>query len=236
MWTFLNTIWAFLNTIFGWPFVSTMFGGLVSIGAVVLVEYLRRPNLALSKEDPPLEHKYDPASRPATEMRSLRVNVSNRTLPGFARWMVRAPALQCRAAITFHHLDEQDIFGRTMEGRWPNTPEPAPIVIAPSTPEGQHIALIPQTRGWVDLQPGESEPLDIAMRADNDAECYGWNNEAYFSTPIWRNPNWRLGPGRYLARVIVTSSGRKCIGWFQLENSVGRESFRLEPYTPRFQR
>jgi hypothetical protein len=225
-----------------WALLSTIFGGLVSIGAVVFVEYFRRPSLVLSKENPPLpDAKYPPGSPQVTnvrvtEARFLRVVVSNRTPPSFARWMVRAPALQCRAAITFHHLDdEQDIFGRVMEGRWPSTPEPLPIVIAPATPDGQPLVLIPQSRG-VDVYPGERELLDIAFRADEDAECYGWNNEAHFSTPTWRNPNWKLDRGRYLVRVIVTSSGQKCVGWFRLENSVGRDSFRLEPHTPRSQR
>jgi hypothetical protein len=179
-----------------WAFLSTIIGGFVSIGAVVFVEYLRRPSLELSKEDPPLDNRYDPpGSRPATEMRSLRVEVSNETLPWFARWMDRAPALQCRATITFHHLaDEQDILGRAMEGRRASTPEPLPIVLAPANPQGQPVVLIPQSHG-VDIYPGESELLDIAIRADNDTECYGWNNETYFSTPQWRNPRWRLDPG-----------------------------------------
>jgi hypothetical protein len=124
-----------------------------------------------------------------------------------------------------------------MEGRWSNTPEPVvQILTVPGTPQGQQIALIPQVRNWVDVNPGESEVLDIAIRLDNDPECYGWNNEAYFSTPLWRNPKWKLRPGRYLARVIVTSSGRRCVRWFQIENSVGRASFRLEDYTPRSRR
>jgi hypothetical protein len=221
-----------------WTFLSTIFGGLVSIGTVVFVEYLRRPSLELSKEDPPRDARYEPpGSRPATEMRTVRVILSNRTLPGFARWMVRSPALQCRAAITFHHFDnEQDIFGRVMEGRWVSTPEPVAIPVGPVDPQGRVLALIPETRGWVNVYPGENELLDIAIRVDDDAECYGWNNEAYFSTPQWRNPSWRLGPGRYLVRVIVTSSGQKCTAWFSLENSVGRTAFRLEPYTPRSQR
>jgi hypothetical protein len=150
--------------------------------------------------------------------------------------MVRAPALQCRAAITFHHFDDEgDIFGRAMDGRWASTPEPAPLVLPSATPPGQHLVLIPEWRA-VDIYPGDSELLDVVFRADNDAECYGWNNEAYFSSPVWRNPNWKLDRGRYLVRVTVSSSGQKCLGWFRLENSVSRTDFRLEPYTPRFQR
>jgi hypothetical protein len=123
--------------------------------------------------------------------------------------------------ITFRHVD----------ARWASTPEPVPIVLAPATPQAQQLVLIPEGRG-VDVYPGESELLDIAIRADDYAECYGWNNEAYFSSPVWRNPNWKLDRGRYLVRVIITSSGQKCIGWFSLENSVGRAAFRLEPYSP----
>jgi hypothetical protein len=164
-----------------WSFVGTLIGALVSIGTVVFVEYLRRPSLQLSKEVPPLDARYDPpGSRPATETRFLRVKLLNKTLSWWAKWMVRAPALQCRAAITFHHLaDEHDIFGRAMDGRWASSPEPVPIVLPPATPQTQRLVLIPEWRG-VEVYPGESELLDIAIRADNDAECYGRNNEATF--------------------------------------------------------
>jgi|SRR5215469_10589949 len=219
-----------------WSFFGTLIGALVSIGTVVFVEYLRRPSLELSKEDPPLDNKYDPPGiRPATEMRSLRVRLINKTLPWWAGWMGRAPALQCRATITFHHFDdEQDLFGRTMDGRWSNTPEPVPIALPATAPGAQRLVLMPEWRR-IDVYPGESELLDIAIRADNDAECYGWNNEAYFSSPMWRNPSWKLDRGRYLVRVIITSSGQKCVGWFRLENNTSRTDFRLEPYSPKFQ-
>jgi hypothetical protein len=222
-----------------WALLSTIFGGFVSIVTVIVVENLRRPSLQLSKEDPPLPDQTYPPGGPFTEARFLRVILSNRAPPRLSRWVSRLPALQCRAAITFHHLtDEQDIFGRAMEGRWSRTPEPVVQILTvpvPGTPQGQQVALIPQLRNWVDINPGESELLDIVMRPDNDPECYGWNNEAHL-TPKWRNLKWKLAPGRYLARVIVTSSGQKCVRWFQIENSVGRASFRLEDYNPRSKR
>jgi len=69
-------------------------------------------------------------------VRTLRVTLCNKTLPRWAKWMVRAPALQCRAAITFHHLvDRQDIFGKAMDGRWASAPEPVPIAVAPANPQ-----------------------------------------------------------------------------------------------------
>jgi hypothetical protein len=32
----------------------------------------------------------------------------------------------------------------------------------------------------MDVYPGEEETLDVAVRFDDEADCYGWNNDAYF--------------------------------------------------------
>jgi hypothetical protein len=163
----------------------------------------------------------------------LRVKLINRTLPNWAAWMLRVPALQCRAAITFHNIDDEtDIFGRTMEGRWTNIPEPIPIGFVTDS-NNRRVALIPAEYHGVDVYPGDSEYLDIAMRADGDEECYGWSNESYFCTPLWRNPKWKLDRGRYLVKVIVTSSGQKIARWFRIENNADRSAFRLETYSRR---
>jgi hypothetical protein len=145
--------------------------------------------------------------------------------------MVRAPALQCRAEITFHHRDGHNVFGRAMDGRWASSPEPVASGIFDL--EGTHkFSLLDITRittaSRVDVYPGESEILDIANRPFDDPNCYGWNNEAYFSQPKWRNPDWKLAPERYLVKVVVRSSGQTCVGKFRLINDVPRTDFRLE--------
>jgi hypothetical protein len=200
-------------------FLAVIFGAIVSMGIAILIEYLRRPNLDLGI-DPPVNISH-------LNMRSLRVRLSNKALPGWAKWTLRAPALQCRAAITFHSPDnKQDIFGRAMEGRWTETPEP--LRLEPATPEGQPIVMMPPWRGVV-VYPGESEVLDIAIRVDGDDNCYGWNDESYTCTPFGRNPNWKLPQGRYLVQVVVTSSGQKCDRWCSLINSASSlTAFRLE--------
>ncbi len=211
-------------------FLAVILGAVVSMGIAILIEYLRRPSLTLEIDQP-----VDFQASDATAMRSLRVKLSNRTLPLWARWTLRAPALQCRAAITFLSSDNrQDIFGRAMEGRWANSPEPMRLPSLSS--DGQpmpdappSVVLLPSFRGVV-VYPGESEILDIAIRIDGDDNCYGFNNEAYLCTPIWRSPNWKLLPGAYLVKVVVTSSGQKCIRWFSLINQASaRTAFRLEP-------
>jgi hypothetical protein len=122
-----------------------------------------------------------------------------------------------------------------MGGRWSNSPEPVAIPVL--GPQGQQFQILDLTRltleSRIDIPPGETELLDIAVRADDDTECFGWNNEAYFSTPLWRNPNWRLDRGRYLVAVIITTSGQKFVAGFRLVNDVARADFRLEPITPK---
>jgi hypothetical protein len=208
-------------------------GGIITILITIWIESLRRPRLSLKIEQPPLDVAY-PSSHPAQNVRTLRLVLSNEALPHWARWMVNAPALQCRAAITFHHLDGQDVFGQVMEGRWAASPQPVAIPIV--DPQGQTLGHIFDfdkigAGSRMDVYPGEHQILDTCIRADDDVECFGWNNESYFSTPVWRNPRWRLGPGRYLVKVSVASSGHKRVDCFRLLNDLDRAHFRLEPAT-----
>jgi len=144
--------------------------------------------------------------------------------------MVRAPALQCRAAITFHHLDGRNVSGRVMDGRWAGSPEPVAIPVV--GPQGEQFHILDFTRltleSRIDIHPGQKQLLDIAFRADDDPDCYGWNNASYFSNPRWRNPDWRLPQGRYLLKVIISSSGRDFIDCFLLLTDLTRRDFRLE--------
>jgi hypothetical protein len=205
-------------------------GGLITITTAMIVEYLRRPRLQLIIEDPPCDVAY-PAGKPAQNTRYLRLKLRNKPLPRGAQWMQRAAALQCRGEITFHHLDDgQDIFGRVMPVRWSNSPEPvlSEVVDLRGVVQARIVdfaKLTPESR--IDVYPGEEEILDVANRHDNDQDCYGNNNEQYFSSAPWRNPRWRLAAGRYLVKVVITSSGQKCVGIFRLVNDVPRTDFRL---------
>jgi hypothetical protein len=208
-------------------------GGLITIVTAVIVEYLRTPSLEFSIENPPLDVIFR-ENRPAREGRHLRLKLLNKPLPSWLQWLQRAAALQCRGLITFHHLDDgHDVFDRAMVVRWAGTPEPLPIQAFSS--DGVQIQIFDPmritTESRIDIYPAESELLDVAARFDNDEDCYGWNNEAYFSNPLWKNPSWRLMRGRYLVRVEVSSSGRKCVGFFRMINDGVRSDFRLRPAT-----
>jgi hypothetical protein len=143
--------------------------------------------------------------------------------------MQRTAALQCRGEVTFHHLDGQNVFGRAMPIRWSNSPQPIANQIV--DPDGNaRFQILDFARAAaesvMDVYPDEEKVLDVVVKCDDEADCYGWNNDAYFFN--WRNPNWKLPRGRYLVRVVITSSGQKCVRVVRLVNDVERMDFRLE--------
>jgi hypothetical protein len=205
--------------------LSVVLGGLITILTAIAVETLRRPKLKLRLCDPK-DNDYRGQERPAQTARFINLVLENKPLPCCAVWMSRSAAVQCHGMISFHHLDGQNVFGRSMSIRWHGTPEPVPVQLA----VGNQTWLM-YDPGWnsqrVDIQPAEHRILNVAVRFDSEDECYGWSNENYFSNPIWRNRQWALPKGRYLVKVTVISAGERCLGVFRLVNDVPVSDFRL---------
>lgn len=195
-----------------------MSGAVVAILIAIAVEYLRSPKLKLEIE--PISTVPLHSANTTYQIESIKVRLFNKKLPLFASWMLREPASQCRAIITFYDLQGKETPGGAMNGRWPNSPQPVPTVVV--GPNNQQFAILDQEKltlvSRIDVFPDESEPLDIAMRVIGQSDCYGWNNESYFSVPQFFNPKWKLPMGGYLVKVVVISSGQKCTKIFHLVN------------------
>ncbi len=211
--------------------LEVLLGALLSIIITIIIEVQRKPKLR-TRISEPVDAKY--VDHPAQSARFLGIIVNNRPLPPIFRWLARNTALQTQALITFFHLDGQPVFSSPMVGRWSGSPEPvSPISIAGKNILIEQITLAyditTTSHNKLDIYPGTDEKLDIVARFDQDNECYGWNNESYFSQPMWRNEKWRLVPGRYLIRVEITSAGEKTTNIFRLCNDVSKSDFRIEP-------
>jgi len=214
----------------GLTIVGVVLGAIIAILITIWLENLRKPNLEIRIASPAdVQYK----GSPATQARFLGLELINKPLPRWARWMSRDAAIQCHGTITFHHLDGQNVFGRAMPIRWSGSPEPIAMRLVV---DDKHIFIADPARFTltprIDVYPGEAERLDVASRFDNEDECYGWSNESYFSNPVWRNPDWKLPSGRYLVKVTVISAGDKCTGIFRLINDVAQQDFRVEPSLP----
>ena len=197
-------------------------GSILSTVITAYFERLRRPSLSLKiVKVPSVEYTDTNPPKPARRAQFLYVALVNNDLKKIGKWFsTRETASRCQGLITFHRLDGTNLFGRDMVLRWKNTNEP----IGVDVDKYEHI-----TR--VDVSPGEEEPFNIAVRFDDEEDCYGWSNRSYFM-PFWRPPDWKLPNGRYLVRVRVISSGNQCEGLFRLINDVPMKDFRLESALP----
>lgn len=203
----------------------TLVGAIISIITTLFIDYLRKPKLDLTIA-PPSDRQY--SNRPASAVRFLGVMVRNKPLPKYLQLLSRNVAQYCHGDISFHHLDGQNIFGRTMEGRWSSSPEPAYLQLK----FNENIIQISdpsKITTLIDIPPGEEKWIDIAAKFDDENDCFGWNNQSYFSEPLWRNSDWKLERGRYLVSVKIISAGEVSSKMFRLINDVSRNSFRLEP-------
>jgi hypothetical protein len=161
--------------------------------------------------------------------------VKNREPRLFLRWLSRSAALQCEAEITFLHVgDRQDVFGKAMPGRWTGWPEPLALQGEFS---GQPIALVnpyylaPEYRR-IDIYSGVPRLLDIAVRFDDDEECYGWTTANYNSQPPWKNPEWRLAAKNYLVKIDIWAPAARTSAVFRLINDTHISAYRLAPAMP----
>src|SRR5438105_532818 len=108
--------------------------------------------------------------------------------------------MPCR--IAFLRTDGTPI-GKPMTGRWADTPEPRVAYVV--GPNGANVPVLtnPQElKPTVDVYPGDSELLDVAVRVGGEVECYGWNGETFFYKN-WRNPNWQFDKGIFLVEATV---------------------------------
>jgi hypothetical protein len=209
--------------------LGIIIGGLITIVTAIGVEYLRRPRLRI-RITPAVDRHYDPNTRPVNRAKYVVVQVSNEPLPRLLRWMLRSAALQSHAVVRFHHLDGQDVFGRTLEPRWSSAPEPVPVQILIGDQQGGFFDPERFQRSQrVDIHAGEHDELALAARMDADQDCWGWSNASYATG--WRDPAWRLQPGRYLVTISIVSAGEKANAVFRLINDVGIDDFRLEGAT-----
>jgi hypothetical protein len=214
--------------------LEALLGVLLGALIVIQVERLRRPRLKLRLVATG-QGEYQPGS-PAKQSRFIHLHAVNEELPSWARWMSRNAAVQCRGTIAFHHLDGQNVFGRSMPVKWVRTAEALPMQIR--SPDGKEVVgylvdplrIMRESRD--DIAPGEAAAFDTVVRFDEEAECYGWNMESYRSNPPWRNPSWKLSPGRYLLSVEIFSGDQTCMGLFRLINDVPVDAFRLEAALP----
>lgn len=132
-------------------------------------------------------------------------------------------AVHCHGYITFHKDNGDYEINKRMPIKWSEIPRLEARLF------GEPVERTLYEVSYMDVHPGEKSSLDVVARFDNDSECYGWNNESYYSEPRWRNPDWKLdGPANYFVKVKVISAGTRCEDAFKLYVGENPDDFMLE--------
>lgn len=195
-------------------------GGLITIAVSFFIESQKRPVLDVKvEEDPP---DVPCQGNPVLRGKWLRVLVTNKR--SRVPFVVRQNA-HCRASISFIDNKKQQIFSSDMPGRWANTPEPVHTISRDGVLELIYDENLVYPYRCVEIAPGETEPLDIVAKFDDDDECYGWNNESHIHN--WRNIKYKLEKDWYIVEVKIYYSGRKKIERFRIINKGNYDDFRL---------
>lgn len=218
-------------------FLGAVLGTLFSIAVTVVFEKQKRPQLTMKIVVVEAAH-YPPKSHPADDAQFLYVKLINENLSRF--WSVfinRNVTLGCRGRISFHRLDGTPLYERWMTLRWTRSDEYNKFMNTFQLQDGSVVTIFDKDRfnyatAKKDITPGDEELFNIACRYDKDENCYGWSNDSYSSTPQWRNPDWEIPKGVFLANIEIVSSTIKVSKVFRIMNDLSIKDFRLSPALP----
>lgn len=205
-------------------------GVLGSLIVAMFVEWMRKPRLTISILPPENVALYGVGAVTRLFV-SLKVRVSNESLPFAFCWMQRQSARDCRATVHFLREDKTPFIDRPMPGRWAGSVEPVPIqCVIRSSGETIEIHDIAQLNAdsRIHIPAGETEILDVAVRFPEETNAFGWTNESYRHDGN-RHPGFTLPKGRYVVDILVQSEGVKRQECFRLENDHTTKEFRLAP-------
>ena len=188
-----------------WPLLIS---AVASIVVSLLLENARKPVLMI--EGPhSLVVPFVDGDTPTGSGTSFRLRVRNaRPSPFLSIFLQRQVARACRARLTFISRDGEPLAAPPMEGRWANSVQPAPLTGWVGE-NREKLVLFDHARfdaaSRVDIGPGASEVLDVAVHFAGEDHLYGWTNSSYQYGG--RHPDYALAVGLHVVEVTVESDG-----------------------------
>ncbi|MBA3073512.1 MAG: hypothetical protein FP831_07945 [Anaerolineae bacterium] len=214
--------------------ITTFIGIVLTIITTVVFEKLRNPKLVFLEENDSSDNL--PQGAPAHHIKLLRVKLINKEMPKLFSWLRREPANHCSVDIqVLYHDDKKPLFAKPISARWSHSDPPSTIHLDPQT-QG-----VVQLFDWSkyneimnrDCFTGIPEPIDIVARFDSDNDCYIYNNDSFYPNYInWRSEKKKIPQGRYYLIITARYSGLITCGFFELENNLSIDHFRLTSISP----
>ena len=214
--------------------IIDLIGLILTIAATLYIEKLRSPKLEFFEEDDSSGNLARDA--PAKKIKLLRVKIINIDLPEVIRFLRREPAYHCRVTFqVFYHDNKKPLFEKPIPARWSHSDPPAITQLDSNT--NKEISIFDWSKYNEiinhDCYTGIPEPIDIVARFDSDNECYIYNNDSFYPNYVnWKSENKKIPQGRYFLVVTAYYSGMKTYGYYELENNLSVDHFRLSLVSP----
>lgn len=189
-------------------FIFALLGAFISAYLAILQQNSKKPNIRIDVNEA--------SDSPDGGHRFLHVKVSNNFRTGYVSRFIKGnvSALYCRAQLEFMDVDTgSQLFSLT--GRWASTPEPGLPTLTPGK------ILFDPSKAMIgeieNIMPGESKPLDVAVKFKGEKHFTGFNNWSYMYQK-WQNPDWSTNQTKVRLRVHVTCDSVRVTKDFMLIN------------------
>jgi len=150
--------------------------------------------------------KDEPALHPRTGLAFYHLVVKNSG---------KSTAYDCDLYISFKEKDGRKLFA--LKGKWDRGPEPLGPILERGLSQ-LWPSLIPLTE-LVNVRPGIPETFCLVIK-DNEEQCYAFNAYSYFYN--YKNPEWQLGRGEFVAEIDLKSGNAKAFSKFLIKNKGTR--------------
>lgn len=199
---------------------------ILSISFPLLLLWLRKPRLSLSKEPETIDF-------PSYNAKIIRLRVINKPLITKLKLQGDiAHKCEVRVIRMVNLKTGQEVNFKYNRLKWTSGIEPLSLV--PSQMSGRPSPVFDSTKinaaEVIDLPPGRIEEVDFCIKYQGDRECYiynAWNYDSFLGkTRPWSNPINKIDEGIYRVEIEVTGCKP---GIFVLRNEgITLDGFKLE--------
>ena len=184
--------------------ITSVAGGLIAFGLVILVQWLQAPNLVISVgSESPDQHN-------PPQWKIIHIKIVNSPKKFRLSPLNAISAFSVKGKVTLSSVSDKLSFF----GKWASTPQPLSL-LAMHTPQGvtvtqitnPNMALLPSKE---DIHPAkddsESVQLAVAIKFDGDSEFYGFSNESYLD-PNLKKSNLKLNHRSCSGTLLLSGGG-----------------------------
>jgi hypothetical protein len=204
----------------GTPLVADLVAFFIALIAIFIFEWVKRPCIEVELKESGVYADIPEGLNKRKRARIAHLTAFNR--PIYRNWIQRNTATNCRSKITVKDA-AGNILHNEVETKWAAREEPfRTIALTPADVPVLEIKdyLVGQCNRLDIYANDDGEPFAIALKVNDDPNCYLFKGESYRSTNQWRLPEYQIPLGNFTIDVYVKGdNGKSSTKRYRLLNS-----------------